>query len=112
MKAVHLTSRSERTNPAGFTLLELIVAGTILSILTLMAQPLARLTIQREKEKQLRRSLWEMRDAIDNYKQAADRGAFQIKVGYGNDSRQTWPHGHNCLILKRLWTRFSLRDRS
>jgi prepilin-type N-terminal cleavage/methylation domain-containing protein len=38
----------------GFTLLELIVAATILSILTMMALPLARLTIQREKEKDLR----------------------------------------------------------
>jgi prepilin-type N-terminal cleavage/methylation domain-containing protein len=55
---------------AGFTLLELIVAATILSILTLMALPLARLTIQREKEKRLRHALWEMRDAIDRYKDA------------------------------------------
>jgi general secretion pathway protein G len=68
----------------GFTLLELIVAATILSILTLMALPLARLTIQREKEKQLRRALWEIRDAIDNYKTAGERGAFQIKAdSYG-----------------------------
>jgi general secretion pathway protein G len=41
---------------SGFTLLELIVAATILSTLTLMALPLARVTIQREKEKQLRRA--------------------------------------------------------
>jgi len=36
----------------------------------------------------LRRSLWEVRDAIDRYKDAADRGAFQIKVdsqGYPPD---------------------------
>jgi general secretion pathway protein G len=64
----------------GFTLLELVVATTILSILTMMALPLARVTIQREKEKQLRHALWEMRDAIDRYKDAADRGAFQTKV--------------------------------
>jgi general secretion pathway protein G len=68
----------------GFTLLELIVAATILSILTLMALPLARVTIQREKEKQLRKALWEMRDAIDKYEMAGERGAFQIKVdSYG-----------------------------
>jgi general secretion pathway protein G len=64
----------------GFTLLELVVATTILSILTMMALPLARVTIQREKEKQLRHALWEMRDAIDRYKDAADRGAFQTKL--------------------------------
>jgi general secretion pathway protein G len=67
----------------GFTLLELIVAASILLILTMMAMPLARLTIQREKEKELRRALWEMRDAIDRYKDQADRGAFQTKVDSG-----------------------------
>ena len=68
----------------GFTLLELIVAATILSILTMMALPLARVTIQREKERQLRRDLWEIRDAIDKYEMAGERGAFQIKVdSYG-----------------------------
>jgi general secretion pathway protein G len=67
----------------GFTLLELIVAATILSILTMMALPLARVTIQREREKELRQALWEMRDAIDRYKDAVDRGAFQPKVDSG-----------------------------
>jgi general secretion pathway protein G len=72
----------------GFTLIELVVAATILSILTLMALPLAKITIQREREKQLRAALWEMRDAIDRYKDAADRNAFQTKVdsqGYPPD---------------------------
>jgi len=64
----------------GFTLLELIIAATILSILTLMALPLARVTIQREKEKELRKALWDMRDAIDRYKDAADRNMFQTKL--------------------------------
>jgi general secretion pathway protein G len=64
----------------GFTLLELIVATVILTILTMMALPLARVTIQREKEKELRHDLWEMRDAIDRYKDAADMGKFQTKV--------------------------------
>lgn len=87
---MHNPSPTRRTtNPQqGFTLLELIVAATILSILSLMALPLARVTIQREKEKQLRQALWEMRDAIDRYKDAADRGAFQSKVdsfGYPPD---------------------------
>ena len=68
----------------GFTLLELIIAATILSILTLMALPLARVTIKREREKELRQALWEMRDAIDHYKDAADRGAFQTKVDSQN----------------------------
>jgi general secretion pathway protein G len=65
----------------GFTLVEMIVAITILMILTGMAIPLARVTIKRERERELRQALWQMRDAIDRYKDAADRGAFQIKVG-------------------------------
>jgi general secretion pathway protein G len=72
----------------GFTLIELIVAAAILSILTMMALPLARITIQREREKELRRALWEMRDAIDRYKDATDRGLFQPKLdsqGYPPD---------------------------
>jgi general secretion pathway protein G len=64
----------------GFTLIELIVAATILAILTMMALPLARVTIQREKEKRLHQALWEMRDAIDRYKDMADQGRFQTKV--------------------------------
>jgi len=82
-------SRNPRLKSArGFTLMELIVASTILTILTLMAVPLARVTIQREKEKQLRQALWDMRDAIDRYKDAADRQVFQTKVdsqGYPPD---------------------------
>lgn len=70
-----------RGNAPGLTLVELIVAITILLILTGAAIPIARVRIQREKERELRRDLWEMRDAIDRYKDAADRGAFQIKLG-------------------------------
>jgi len=78
-----------RTKPVkGFTLLELIVTATILTILTLMALPLARVTIQREREKELRRALWEMRDAIDRYKDATERNIVQTKLdslGYPPD---------------------------
>ena len=76
------------TRARGFTLVELIVASTILAVLTLMALPMAQITIKREKEKRLRQALWEMRDAIDRYKDQADRGAFQTKVdsnGYPPD---------------------------
>jgi len=70
-----------RRRASGFTLIELIVATTIMAILTGMAVPLARITIKRERERELRRDLWQMRDAIDRYKDAADRAAFQIKLG-------------------------------
>jgi general secretion pathway protein G len=71
--------RSRRAR--GLTLIELIAAVAIMLVLTGMALPLARLEIRRTKERELRRDLWEMRDAIDRYKDAADRGAFQIKLG-------------------------------
>jgi len=73
--------RIRQRRSSGFTLIELIVATAILTILTTMALPLARLSIKREKEHELRYDLWQMRDAIDRYKDAADRGAFQTKVG-------------------------------
>src|SRR5438874_4415033 len=72
-----LKQRAQR----GMTLIELIVAISILGILVGAAVPLARVSIKREKERELRRDLWEMRDAVDRYKDAADRGAFQIKLG-------------------------------
>jgi general secretion pathway protein G len=72
--------RSER----GFTLIELIIATAIVVVLSTMAVPLARVTIQRERERTLRSDLWEMRDAIDRFKDAADRGGFQTKADSQN----------------------------
>ncbi len=73
---------------AGMTLVELIVATSILLLLTTMALPLARVSIERQREHQLRLALLEMRTAIDRYKDAADRGLIQIQTdsqGYPPD---------------------------
>jgi general secretion pathway protein G len=78
---VGIQKNLRRTRLRGFTLVELIVATAILAILTGLAIPMARIAIKREREHELRHDLWEMRDAIDRFKDAADRGAFQIKVG-------------------------------
>jgi general secretion pathway protein G len=72
--------RSER----GLTLIELIVTVAILAILASAAVPVARFKVKRDRERELHRDLWEMRDAIDHYKDAADRGAFQTKVDSQN----------------------------
>ena len=66
---------------SGLSLVELIVSVTILLVLTMAVLPLARVKIKREKEHQLRYALREIREAIDRYKDAADRGLIQVKVG-------------------------------
>lgn len=67
-------ARARRDARAGLTLIELIVAFSLLLILSTMALPLMQTRVQREKERRLRDSLEELRDAIDRYKDAADSG--------------------------------------
>ena len=72
----------KREMRSGFTLVELIVAFTILSLLTTMAVPLARYRVRREKERELRWALREIRTAIDKYKDLSDAGKLgQVKLG-------------------------------
>jgi general secretion pathway protein G len=68
----------------GLTLIELIVTVAILSILASAAVPVTLFTVKRNNERELRRDLWQMRDAIDAYKDAADKHAFQTKVDSQN----------------------------
>jgi general secretion pathway protein G len=56
----------------GYTFVELIIVTTIILILASAVQPLVRVTIQRQKETELRRALRDMRDAIDKFKESAD----------------------------------------
>jgi len=58
----------------GFTFVELLVVMTIVLILASAVQPLAKVTIQRTREAELRRVLRDMRTAIDKFKDAADAG--------------------------------------
>jgi general secretion pathway protein G len=58
----------------GFTFIELLVVTTIILILASAVQPLAKITVQRAREAELRRVLREMRVAIDKFKDAADNG--------------------------------------
>jgi len=66
------------------TLLELIIACGILLVLSSAALPMARVTVKRQREAELRRSLREMRDAIDRYKNDADKNLIRTEVGSQN----------------------------
>ena len=88
MKHELTTNRIVRRGERGLTFVELIVTTAILAILAMCALPVARFEMKRQNERQLRYDLWMMRDAIDKYKDAADRNAFQVKVdsqGYPPD---------------------------
>jgi len=77
-------NRNHGHREAGLTLIELIVTVAILSILASAAVPIARFQVKRTKERILRYDLWQMRAAIDAYKDAADKHAFQTKVDSQN----------------------------
>jgi general secretion pathway protein G len=70
-----------RAAEAGLTLVELVVTCAILITLSTAALPVARFTVTRQKEAILRYDLRQMRDAIDRYKDVADKNMIQVKVG-------------------------------
>ena len=76
--------REQRPTQAGMTLLELIIACGILLVLSSAALPLARVTIKRQREAELRRDLRELRDSIDRYKNDADKNLIRTEVGSEN----------------------------
>jgi general secretion pathway protein G len=78
---MNLIAKRIRNNSRGMTLLELIIACSILVILASAALPIFRFTIIRSRETELRRDLREMRNAIDHYKDLADRNLVQVQVG-------------------------------
>jgi general secretion pathway protein G len=73
LKGAIVEKRSgRRRNQRGLTLVELIVAFTIMALLTGMSVPLTRYKVRRDKERELRYALREIHAAIDKYKDAAD----------------------------------------
>ena|SRR5215472_7670608 len=74
-------AKTAHAGDPGVTLLEMIIVLSILLILMGTAVPVVRLSVRRAHEVELRRDLWEMRAAVDKYKEAADRNMFQIKLG-------------------------------
>ena len=65
--------RAERREPRGYTFVEVAIVAAIIAILASVALPLAKVTMQRNREIELRRGLREIRTAIDKYKDSADQ---------------------------------------
>jgi general secretion pathway protein G len=82
------------SNRKGLTLIELIVAFTIMLLLTTMAVPMARGRVRREKERDLRNALREIHAAIDKYKDACDGG----KLGIQKADNQCYPDSLEILV--------------
>jgi len=73
--------RRLRAVAAGMTLIELIVACAIMLVLATTAVPMARVIVVRRKEEDLRYALRQIRQAIDRYKDAADKNQIQVQPG-------------------------------
>ena len=65
----------------GFTLIELVITVAIVALLASVALPVSELAVQRTKQQELRRTLRQIREAIDLHKQASDEGRIQKSVG-------------------------------
>lgn len=80
MNAQDLTARRR-----GYTLVELLVVMAVLGLLAALLLPLSELSVQRERERELKRALWQIRDAIDAYHQAVLSGVIPpdgLNTGY------------------------------
>lgn len=73
-------ARAPRGAARGFTLLELLMAATIVALLASVALPLAELSVKRSRESELRAALRQIRGALDAYKQAVDDGRIAKKA--------------------------------
>jgi len=65
----------------GFTLIELVITVAIVALLASIALPVSELAVQHTKEQELRRTLRQVREAIDAYKQASDEGRIRKSIG-------------------------------
>ena len=70
-----------RRGTKGFTLAELVMVVALVAVLSSMALPVAKFTVKRRKEVELRLALRQVRTAIDEYKRLSDQGMIPVKIG-------------------------------
>jgi general secretion pathway protein G len=85
---------TKRNRRSGLTLVELIVAFTVMFLLTSMAVPLARAKVRQQRERELRYALREIRTAIDKYKDMAD----QNLLGMAKEGSENYPESLEQLV--------------
>jgi len=73
-------TRSSRGS-RGYTLAELVMVVALIAVLAAMALPVAKFTVKRQKEAELRLALRQIRTAIDEYKRMSDQGMIPVKIG-------------------------------
>jgi general secretion pathway protein G len=76
-----LREPARRNTAAGFTMVEMAIVAAMIAILAAMAVPVARYSLRRQKELELRHQLRTMRDSIDKYKQLSDAGLIPMEIG-------------------------------
>lgn len=74
MRRIRYLAQRALRHEGGYSFVELVMVAAIVAILASAVMPLARVTVQRHKEAELRRALREIRTAIDRYKDAVDAG--------------------------------------
>lgn len=70
-----------RRGSAGFTLAELVMVVALIAVLSTMVLPVAKFTVKRRKETELRLALRQVRTGIDEYKRLSDQGLIPVKIG-------------------------------
>ena len=71
---------SRMRRPRGYSLVELAIVAAMILILTTMIVPIARFTMTRQKEAELKFALRQMREAIDDFKRLSDQGLIAVEL--------------------------------